>query len=484
MSELDQKQLFIDGEHVDADSGETFTVDSPSTGSAIALCAKAGPKDVDRAVEAAHRAFEQGPWPRMQASERARKVFELARLIRDHAEEMARIEVAHAGKIIDDARGEVQSAANVFEYYAGAATKYCGQTIPVSGNGIDLTLRQPLGVAGLIVPWNFPIAIASWKLAPALAVGCTAVLKPASATPLTALFLGELCQEAGFPPGVVNIITGPGSSAGGALVNHPKVAKIAFTGETSTGQDIWRSAASTLKRVSLELGGKSPLIVCHDADIATAASKAPFSVFGHAGQDCCSRSRGFVHESVYEQFVELFAKRTEAITVGDPMDPKNEMGPLISRAQVERVESYIAIGKEEGCGVVCGGGRVGVAGLENGHFIRPAVLEGARNDMRVAREEIFGPVAVMIPWRDEDELLEMVNDTPFGLSGAVWSRDSGRALRIAKSIRSGNISINTNSSVFVEAPFGGFKMSGVGRDLGMAALDNYTEIQNIFISLD
>ncbi len=481
---MERHQLFIDGKLVAAETGKTFHTHNPATGEPIAEVAEASDADVDRAVRAAHRALEQGPWPQMVASERAAVMFKVAQLLRERADALAKLETTNSGKTITDAKDDVLGAAACFEYYAGAATKIFGETIPVSGRGLDFTLREPMGVAALIVPWNFPLAIASWKLAPALAVGCTAVLKPASYTPLTALALGGLCAEAGAPAGVVNVVTGPGARIGMALVRHPLVAKVAFTGETTTGQEIMREAAGTMKRVSLELGGKSPLIVFADADLERAVSVTPYSVFGNAGQDCCARSRAFVERKVYERFVEGFAKRAQALRVGDPLDATTEIGPLVSRKRFEVVSDYIRIGKAEGAKLACGGDQPKDPTLARGTYLTPAVFADVHNRMRIAQEEIFGPVASLIPFSDEEELIAMVNDSPYGLSGSIWTRDVGRALRVAKRVKSGVLGVNTNRSVFIEAPFGGYKMSGMGRDLGMHAMHNYTEVKNVFVSLD
>jgi len=438
-------------------------------------------QDVQRAVLAARRAFEEGPWPRMSASERGRVLLRIASLLRERVESVARLEVLQSGKPIRDARGEVLAAAECFEYYAGAATKWFGETIPVTDRGLDFTLREPIGVVGLIVPWNFPLMIASWKVAPSLAVGNTAVLKPASATPLTALALGTIALEAGVPAGVLNVITGPGAIAGMALVRHPDVRKIAFTGETTTGMEIMKAAADSMTRISLELGGKSPNVIFADADLARAIPSAVSAVFANAGQDCCARSRIFIERSIYDRAVASLVQETRKLRSGDPLQEETQIGSLISQSHRDRVRGYIVLGAEEGAEVLCGGGPPDDPALARGAYLLPAVLRNVRNAMRVAQEEIFGPVACAIPFTDEAEVVRMVNDSPYGLSGSIWTRDISRAMRMARAIKSGVISVNSSHSVHQEAPFGGMKMSGFGRELGMHALELYTEVKNIFI---
>jgi acyl-CoA reductase-like NAD-dependent aldehyde dehydrogenase len=441
----------------------------PATEQVMAEVPRAGAEEADAAVARARDAFPS--WRAMAPGERAALLYGLTDAIAARTEELATMEARNAGKPISDARGEIASVVETFRYYAGAPERLLGKTIPVSG-GADFTFREPLGVVGLIVPWNFPLLITSWKVAPALAAGNTIVLKPAGLTPLTALELERIALDAGVPEGVLNVVAGPGSEVGRRLVEHPDVAKIAFTGSTEVGRGIAEGAAATIKRVTLELGGKSANIVYADADLEAAAEAAPLAVFGNAGQDCCARSRILVESTVMDAFMEAFERAVKSLRVGDPLDDETQMGPLISAEQREKVGSYVDVDALVAFR--------GSAPEGPGFWFPPTVLAPVTNDMRPAREEIFGPVASVIPFADEAEAVEIANDTIYGLSGSVWTRDGAKALRTARAMETGVISINSNTSVRTSTPFGGFKQSGVGRELGPDALDAYTEEKNVY----
>jgi acyl-CoA reductase-like NAD-dependent aldehyde dehydrogenase len=443
---------------------------NPATEKPIAQLPRAGVEETDRAVAAAKAAYPA--WRDVKPADRARLMRRVAALVEEHIDGLARLETANVGKPLGDSRWEMGMVADVFHFYAGAVEKHYGDTIPVAG-GVDMTFREPLGVVGLIVPWNFPLMLASWKLGPALACGNTVVLKPAELTPLTALRFSELALEAGIPEGVVNVVVGPGSVAGERLIAHPDVAKIGFTGSTEVGKRVMEGAAKTIKRVTLELGGKSANVIFEDADLERAAAAAPGAVFGNAGQDCCARSRILVQKSVYDRFLKLLVEATSKFRVGDPEKEGTDMGPLISADHRKKVAAFV-----NGTPLFKG------KAPDGDGFWFPCTLVEATNHDPVAREEVFGPVAAVIPFTDEEDAVRIANDTPYGLSGSIWTRNGARALRVARALETGVLSINSNSSVRVTTPFGGFKQSGFGRELGMHAMAGYSEVKNVFMSTD
>ena len=470
-------QLFLNGAYADSASGRKTRLINPATEDSFVEVAAADLSDVNTAVESAHRAWESG-WRDLNPGKRAEILHNVARLLRDNLERIAHLEMLQIGKPISDARDEAGLGARVFEYYAGAISRFFGQTIPVARGGFDFTLRQPMGVAACIVPWNFPFPIACWKAAPALAAGNCVVLKPASLSPLTALLLGELAHQAGLPPGVLQVIPGSGSTAGEALITHRLVRKISLTGSTEVGRRAMELAARDFKRVSLELGGKSPNIVFADADWTRAAETSPMSVFANTGQDCCARSRMFIERSIFEPFVEKFVAACKKLIVGDPAKPETQLGPMVSASQRSTVEEFLADARLQKSRFASGGARP----HPKGWYLEPTILLDVTPGDRCWREEIFGPVVCLRPFDDESQMIREVNESPFGLSGSIWTNDLNRALRLARRIESGVLSINSHSSVHVEAPFGGFKQSGIGRDLGMAAMEGYTELKNVYIA--
>jgi len=477
-------KLFINGEFVDAVSGKTFNTINPATGEVIAGIAEGGKEDVDLAVKAARAAFNDGSeWRKMSTTDRTRVLLKLADLIRANQQELSELETLDTGKpIFESSKFDIPQAAECFEYYAGWATKIAGETIPVSkgGEAFAYTLREPIGVCGQIIPWNFPLQMLAWKVAPALAAGNTIVLKPAEQTPLTALRFAELTREAGLPNGVFNLITGFGVGAGSSLVEHPDVDKIAFTGSVEVGKAIMHEAANTLKRVSLELGGKSPNIIFADSELETAAKYALGGIFFNQGEMCTACSRIMVEASAYDEFMSVLTSRAAKMVAGDPLHPKTRLGALISQQHLDRVLGYVDIGSKEGAKVTVGGSRIGTKGF----FMQPTVLENVTNSMRVAQEEIFGPVASVMKFDSIEDALAQANGSQFGLAASVWTRDIKKAHKMAKALKAGTVWINTISTTDNALPFGGFKHSGVGRELGKAAIDMYTETKSVWVDLN
>jgi betaine-aldehyde dehydrogenase len=470
-------KLFLNGDFKSSSDGKTIPQTNPATEQVFCEVSAASVADVQTAVEGAQQTFER-EWRDLSPRKRTDILFNIARVIRENLETLAQLESQNIGKPISDARDEIALGARVFEYYAGAITKFFGQTIPVARGGFDFTLRQPMGVIAAIVPWNFPFPIACWKVAPALAAGNTVVLKPASQSPLTAILLGQLAHQAGLPAGALQVVPGQGSAIGDALATHPLIRKVSFTGSTEIGSRIMGLAARDLKRISLELGGKSPNIVFADADIEQAANSSPMSVFANTGQDCCARSRMFVERRAFDRFVELFLAATKKIVVDDPAKDTTQVGPLVSASQRAVSEEFIEGARKAGRVIAVGGKRP----LPKGFFLEPTVVLDVEPADRIWQEEVFGPVVCIRPFDDEEQMLREVNASRYGLSGSLWTNDLKRALRVSRRVESGVLSINSHSSVHVEAPFGGFKQSGLGRDLGMAAMEGYTELKNIYVA--
>jgi betaine-aldehyde dehydrogenase len=478
------KQMYIDGEWVYSSSGESFPVRNPATGEVIAHVTRATREDARRAIAAARRAFDESGWAESRARERAELLWKVADLIEQRAEEFAETDTRNNGKPLRESRYDVADAVNQFRYYAGLCTKPQGQTYDVPDDIQAMVVREPIGVVGAITCWNYPLVMNAQKVAPALAAGNTLVLKPADLTPLSAIMLFECLEQAGVPAGVANLVTGPGSVVGDEISKHEWVDKVAFTGGTETGVAIMKNAADTVKKLSLELGGKSPNIVFADADFETAVDYALFAIFANQGEVCSAGSRLLLEESIYEPFLERLVERAQKIVVGDGMNPETEMGPLISEGHLQRVLDYIGIGLAEGAKLLCGGSRITGGGLANGYFLEPTILEAHRNDLRIVQEEIFGPVLVVQKFRTEAEAIKLANSTKYGLAGAVFTNDGAKAQRVIRKLRAGITWINTYHPTFNEAPWGGYKMSGIGRELGTYGYEAYTEVKQININLN
>ncbi|WP_027409080.1 aldehyde dehydrogenase family protein [Anoxybacteroides tepidamans] len=483
MEKLEMKRemyhLIINGERVEGSTGETFTTYNPATGEPVAQVAKGTREDAERAVQAARQAFDHGKWRHFPVNKRARVLNKIASIMRSRFNELVELEILDTGKSLSAAQGQVMQAIEDFEFYASAIVGHRGVVNNMPGAFHNFTEKEPVGVCAQIIPWNYPLMMAAWKIAPAIAVGCSVVVKPASLTPLTCIVLAEICHEAGVPEGVVNVVTGSGSEVGNYLVEHPLVDKVAFTGSTPVGKDIMEKASKTLKRVTLELGGKSPNIVFEDADIDAAVDGSLFGIFYNTGQSCEARSRLYVHESVYDQFMEKFVEKAKKLKLGNPFDQGTHVGAIISREQLEVIDGYVRSAIEEGATVVAGGKEAKIEGFENGYWYEPTIITNVNHNMKVVKEEIFGPVVVVMKFSDEKEVVKLANDSEYGLGSAIWTKDHARAIRVAKQIQAGIVMVNSPFSAFPGTPFGGYKQSGFGRELCIETLDLYTETKSI-----
>ncbi|MCC5803273.1 aldehyde dehydrogenase family protein [Rossellomorea vietnamensis] len=471
--------LVINGQRMESTSGETFTTYNPATGEAIATVSLATTEDAEKAVEAARNAFDFGKWKKFPINKRSRVLNKIAGIMRSRFNELVSLEIMDSGKSLSAAQGQVMQAIEDFEFYAGAIVGHRGTVNNVPGQFTNVAEKEPVGVCAQIIPWNYPLMMAAWKIAPAIAAGCSVIVKPATLTPLTAIVLGEICIEAGVPEGVVNVIPGAGSSVGNYLVEHEKVDKVAFTGSTPIGKNIMEKASQTLKRVTLELGGKSPNIVFEDADVDAAVDGSLFGIFYNTGQSCEARSRLYVHEDIYDEFMEKFVEKTKKLKLADPHDKGTHIGAIINQGQLDTIDGYVQSAKEEGATILAGGSTAKVEGFENGYWYEPTIITDVNHDMKVVKEEIFGPVVVVMKFKDEKEAIKLANDSEYGLGSAVWTQNHGRATRVSKAIQAGIVMVNCPFSAFPGTPFGGYKQSGFGRELCVETLDLYTETKSI-----